>query len=845
MGKVIRKGLWSHKRRLLSTFLAITLGVAFLSGTLVLGDTMRATFSDLFTTGNEGTDAVVQADRIETEMTNQIGLIDRSLVEQIRAVDGVAAAEPVVEGYGRLVGSDGKTIGGGGPPTVAGNWLDGSEQNPYRLVEGRAPTAGHEVVVNRGAAKAGGLEVGDRTTVQTPAPVEVEIVGLATFGDVDSAGGTTYTAFTLEGAQDVVLHQRDKVTSISLAAAPGIGQEDLVARVAPLLPAGVDAVTERELTERQKQSINDDFLDFFTAFLLVFAGVALLVATFSIYNTFSIIVAQRGREAALLRALGATRRQVLAATVAEAGVVGVAAAVVGLFGGLGVAALLKGAFSAFGVDVPASGLVLSSGTVVTSLTVGIVVTLLAGLMPAVRASRIPPLAALRDLAVERSGTSVVRVVLGALLTLAGVAAVLRAVLGSGDGVLAAAGLGSLLTIVGVVALGPAVAGRAARVLGWPVSALRGVTGELARENARRNPRRTSGTAAALMIGVAVVTLFTVFATSATASVNASVGDAFGGDLVVTTSAFGGGGISPDLATEAAKLPEVDTAAGLGTGALRIGGQDQSVGVGDPAAVARVLDLGVVSGSLDALGDHSLAVDEQRAIDEGWQVGRTVPVTFADGTTTDFDVAALYTGGDVVGPLIMSRDAWAPHAFQSLDVAVLIKLAPGVSIADGRRAVEAVAVRYAGAEVQDRDQYVESVAAGVNQMLALVYVMLALAILIALMGIANTLSLSIHERTRELGLLRAVGQTRRQVRSMVRWESVIMAVFGTAGGVAVGVFLGWALVKAAAGEGIETFAAAPSSLSTVFVVGALAGVLASVRPARRAARLDVLAAIASD
>ena len=844
MFKLTRKGLWSHKRRLVSTFFAVALGVAFLSGTLVLGDTMRGTFSDLFETGNKGMDAVVQADRIEADGMEQAGLIDLALVDRVRAVDGVAQADPVVEGYGKLIGKDGKAIGGNGPPTFAGNWLGDSPMNSYQLVEGRAPQQANEVVINRGAAKTGGLKVGDSTTIQTPQPVPVEIVGLSAFGSVDSAGGITYTAFTLPAAQDLLLHQSDKITSITVTAQPGVSQDDLVARIAPVLPAGVKGVTEHKLTADQKESINSGFLNFFTTFLLVFAGIALMVATFSIYNTFSIIVAQRAKESALLRALGASRRQVLGSTVAEAVVVGVTASVVGLFGGLAIASLLKGAFTAFGIDIPATGLVFTQSTAVIALSVGIVVTLTAGFLPARRASRIPPIAALREVAFERTTASFARVLVGATVTALGVGVVLRAVLAGGDGVLALAGLGSLLTIIGVVALGPVVARTASGVLGWPVAKVRGVTGAMARENAMRNPKRTSGTAAALMIGVGVVTLFTVFAASVKASVDESISKSFGGDLVVSAGGFGGG-FSPELAAEVGRLPEVETSAGIGTGGVRLGTATKSVTVGDPAAIGRVLELGVVGGSLTNLGPHDLAVEQKEATERHWQLGSVVPVSFVDGQTENFTVGAVYREGDVLGSVLMPTQGWAPHATQSMDVAVLTKLHDGVSIPQGRTAIEAVASKYTGTDVQDKDQYVASVGAGINQLLGLIYVMLLLAILIALMGIANTLSLSIHERTRELGLLRAVGQTRRQMRSMVRWESVIMAVFGTVGGVGVGVFLGWALVKAASGEGIGTFSPAYGQLVMVFVIGAFAGVLAALRPARRAAKLDILSAIATD
>jgi putative ABC transport system permease protein len=843
MFAITMKGLWAHKRRLLSTFFAVCLGISFLSGTMVLGDTMRSTFATIFENANAGLDVEVAAERLETEMTTQQERLDPAVLDAVRGVEGVDRAEPVITGFGRIIGADGKPVGGMGPPTIAGNWVDDPDLNPYRLAEGRLPTAPDEVIVNRSALTTGQLAIGDRITLQTPENVEATVVGASTFGELDSSAGVTFTAFTLEGARQHLLGGSDELSSIAVAAKVGVTQDELAARIQQVLPPRVEAVTGAELTAEATASINADFLDFFTTFLMIFAAIALVVASFSIYNTFSIIVAQRGRESALLRALGASRGQVLRSTIAEAAIVGVVASVVGLAGGVLVATLLKGAFAALGMDLPATGLALSGSTVAWSLAVGVLVTLFAGIVPALRASRIPPIAALRDLAIDRSSASVVRLVAGLLVTAAGVGLVVFAVTAE-DGVLAAAGLGSFLTIAGVVALGPVVAGRAARVLGWPAARLRGVSGSLARENAARNPRRTSGTASALMIGVGVVSLFTVVAASLTASVSDSVGRSFGGDLVVSGGDTFGGTFSPELAREIANLDVVATSAGLGAGAAVIDGATESFPVVDLVAVDQVLDLDIVEGSAAGVAGDSLAISRTEATDRGWTLGEAVPITFVDGTVADFTVGAIYADSDVMGDLMMSRDGWTPRATESFDMNVLIGLQDGVSLADGRAAVEGVAASYAGTVVQDRDQYVDSVAAGVNQMLTLVYVMLALAILIALMGIANTLSLSIHERTRELGLLRAVGQTRRQIRSMVRWEAVVMALFGTVGGIGVGVFLGWALVRAASGEGIGVFSAAPGQLAVVAVIGAIAGVLAAIRPARSAARLDVLTAIAT-
>jgi putative ABC transport system permease protein len=581
----------------------------------------------------------------------------------------------------------------------------------------------------------------------------------------------------------------------------------------------------------------------------VFAGIALLVATFSIYNTFSIIGAQRSRESALLRAVGATRRQVLVSALLESLAVGAVASIAGLLGGVAVAGLLKGMFDAFGFALPAGGLVFGASTIVTGLVVGVVVTLVAGVAPAVRSSRVRPVAALREAAAETPRVSPVRIIAGFVIGALGVGTVLASVLGSGSGTLAFAGLGALLTIVGVVVFGPAVAGPIGSALGAPLARMRGVTGSLARGNATRNPRRTSATAAALLVGVAVVTLFTTFGSSIKASTDRSISRSFGGDLVIGSGSFGRANLSPRLASDVARLPEVQTAVGIGEGSAKVGADSQDLRIVDPTQLSKVLDVEVTSGSLSGVGGRQLAVVKTVADDNHWHVGSVVPVTFTDGTTTPFSIAAVYDNGDVAGDVLISRAAWEPHAQQDVDRNVLIKLQPGVSLASGKAAVAGVAASYGGPSIEDRTEFAASASQGVNMILGLIYVLLFLAIVIATMGIANTLSLSIYERTRELGVLRAIGQTRTQLRSMVRWESTIVSTFGALGGVGVGVFLGWALVKAAANSGggpgsLGVFAIPGPQLVVVLLLGAVVGVLAALRPARRAARLNVLEAIAA-
>ncbi|MFJ2926810.1 ABC transporter permease [Streptomyces massasporeus] len=842
--------LRAHRRRFAGTFLAVFLGVAFLAGTLVMGDTLRASFDSMFGDAAGGTDAVVRsADAITTPGESQ-GVrqpVAADLVRTVEKVPGVAAAVPSVQGAGQLVGANGEAIGGQGPPTLAGNWITDQELNPYRLAEGRAPRKSGEVVVNRGAAEKGGLTIGDTTTLRTPDPVRVTIVGLASFGGEDGMAQVTFTGMTMTDAQKYLTARPGEAATIQVRAGPGVTQRELVDRLTPVLPQDVEAITGQESAEENNEMISGRFLSVFTLFLLVFSGVALLVATFSIHNTFAIVVAQRTCENALLRALGASRRQVTGAALVEAGAVAVTASLAGLAGGIGIAAGLQALFPAIGFPFPEGDLVVTGLSMALPLAVGIVVCLGSALLPAVRAGRTAPLAALRETAVDTSGASRPRAIAGTALVALALACTLAGVLVTPS--IWLAGTGAVLALVAFVVLGPVASSTAVRFLGGPLARFRGVTGALARRNALRSPKRTAATASALMIGVAVVSLFTVFGASLKATMDQTVSRSFAGDVAVSAPSFGAGGsgLSPRLAGAIQDLPEVDTAVGLGRGVAEVDGEGRALTVTDPAALARTFDLGTVDGSLRRLGTDGIAVTEKEADRQHLTTGAKAHLTFTDGTKETFTVRAVYGRSELAGDYVITRAAWAPHRTQDSDTLVAVTFADGVSTDAGTAAVEKAAAPYGNPEVQTRDAYAQSSAGGIDMMLTLVYALLALAVLIALLGIANTLTLAIHERTRELGLLRAVGQTRAQLRAMVRWESVLVAAFGTAGGLALGAFLGWVLVRASDGASDSAFAFAmpPAQLAVVALVGLAAGALAGLRPARRAARLDVLRAVAAE
>ncbi|MFI8962508.1 FtsX-like permease family protein [Streptomyces sp. NPDC053493] len=839
--------LRAHRRRFLGTFAAVLLGVGFLTGTLVMGDTLRAGFDTLFGNANSGTDAVVRNTSVVTAAGEAQGTrspVDASLADRIARVPGVAAAVPRIEGAGQLVGADGRPIGGKGPPTLAGNWIEDPALNPYALAEGHAPRKPGEAVVNRAAAEAGHLTLGSTTVLRAPDPVRVTVVGLATFGGADGMGQVTYTGLTRADAEKYLTAKPGQATDILVRAGPGTSPAALVDALGPVLPEGVEAITGQQATDESNEMISGRFLGLFTTLLLVFSGVALLVSVFSIHNTFAIVVAQRTRENALLRALGAARRQVVTMTLAEALAVALLASAAGLLGGIGIAAGLQALFPAVGFPFPEGDLVVSGLSLALPFAVGLAVCVGSALLPAVRAGRTAPLAALRETAVDDSAASRSRTALGAGLLLVAVGLVLVGVLAVPSLWLAATG--AVLTLAAFVVLGPVASSYAIRVLGGP---LRGTNRGLARRNALRSPRRTAATATALMIGVAVVSLFTVFGASLKATMDDTVSRSFAGDVAVSAPSFGAGGsgLSPRLAPAVAALPEVDTAVGLGKGLADVDGRGRALTVTDPAALARVLDLGAVRGSLGALGADGIAVADDEAGRHGLAPGRTVALSFTDGTRHTFTVRAVYERADLAGDYLLTRQAWAPHRTQDADRLVAVTFKDGVSADAGKAAVERVAARYGSPDVQTRGEYAASSATGIDMMLTLVYALLALAVLIALLGIANTLTLAVHERTRELGLLRAVGQTRTQLRAMIRWESVLVAAFGTTGGLLLGTFLGWVLLRASAGAsaGDSTFALPPASLAVVALVGLTAGALAAWRPARRAARMDVLRAIATE
>ena len=666
----------------------------------------------------------------------------------------------------------------------------------------------------------------------------VRVVGLATFGSADGLGSSTFTAFTLPGAQSNVTHAAGKVTTIVVKAQAGVPASVLAARVAARLPVGVQAITGQQLTQERISSINSIFLNALRSLLVVFAAIALVVAALTINNTFSIIVAQQTGELALLRAVGASRRQLRRSVAMEAALVGVSAAGLGLGAGLVLAGGLKGLFDAAGFALPAGGLDIRPQSLLIGLVVGVVVTVVAAQVPARRAAAIPPVAALRSAGVETGGLSRRRLFIGAGLAFIG--AVTGAAASAGAGSAALAGSGALLLVVGALMLAPSLVAPTARVLGGVLRRVRGVTGLLAEENTRRNPRRTAGTATALFVGVAVVALISVLTASVRSTINHDATAPFTANLAVNSPSFGAGQISPGILTELRALPQVTQAVAVGEGPMVLDHASTTVTNTDVSTVADVVKIHTIRGSLPALGSSGLAISRTQADTSGWKLGTTLPATFSDATTARLTVRAIYDTNQLLGDVVIPSELWSQHTAQPTAKTVFIRTNPGVTSTQARAAINPIAKRFSG-DVQDQAQYAAATSSGLNFVLGIVYALLGLAIVIALLGIANTLSLAVHERRREIGLLRAVGETRPQVRSVLRLEAVMVAAFGTLLGLLVGSYLGWSLFEATAEAGAQ-FSLPVGQLILIAVLGAFAGVLAGWRPARRASRLAILDAI---
>ena len=847
MTAVALRGLWGRKLRATLTAIAIVLGVATVTGTYILTDSISNAFDSIYTGIYRGTDAAITGRSAITSSTSNTELpsFDESLLEKVEALPEVAAAVGGVGGEAQLIGRNGKVIAFGGAPNL-GFSIDASQPrfNSLTLVEGNWPAA-NEVVVDRSTAGKKDITVGSRIRVEAQGrALPFRVSGLVNFGAAASIGGATLAGFDLPTAQKL-FKKVGKLDQIRVASKPGVSQASLLASISSILPRQTQVRTGEAQAESDA-SDTKSFLSFLQTFLLAFGGIALFVGAFVIANSISITVAQRTREFATLRTIGASRRQVRVSVLIEAAITGIVASVVGVLLGLGLAKGLFWLFDSLGFTLPNSGLLLKTRTVIVALLVGILVTILASLRPAFRATRVPPIAAVREGVTLPPGRfAPYRGVGSALLAIVGFAALAFALFAGGlstKAILILMGLGALLVFFGVALFSSNLVVPMAHALGAPGARFGGAPGELARENTQRNPQRTGSTAAALMIGLALVTLVAILAAGLRSTFFSAVDKLWQTDYAVTAQ----NDFSPIPASVSApirKVPGVTAVVGVRDGEARLLGAKRELSGLDPGG-SQVFKLDWKQGSqtvMDSLGTTGAIVDNDFADKHNLKVGSNVRIVVPSGERATFKVNGIFdppAGGSPFGPLTIGSAAF-DHLFpQPQNLFVFVNVAGGVTKENTRRLDQALA-SFPNAKVQDRDEFKKNRAAGINSILNVLYVLLALSVIVSLFGIVNTLVLTVFERTRELGMLRAVGMTRTQIRWMIRYESMITALIGALIGITLGIVLAVLLIARVK----EINMAWPVLSLVIFVILALVvGLIAAAFPARRAARLNILEAL---
>jgi putative ABC transport system permease protein len=836
------KSVWARKVRALSTLIAVVIGVAFIAGSYVLTDTIFAAFDQIFSESLKGTSVVVTAKNPVEQENGEVPTVSASLLPRIQKTPGVRQAAGAIFTPGGFFDSQGEKIGSKFAPKFISSTLPGKLES-LKYVEGHRPRGPTEASIDRAAAESSNLELGEMIGLVGEGRLrEFELVGFTQLGSA-SFGGASIAQVTLPVAQ-ALTHKRGRFDQISVAAAKGVAPATLKRRIEAEVPRNVRVETGSESADRSSEEIRDS-LSFLQTFLLVFGFIAVFVGSFIIFNTFSITVAQRVTEFGMLRTLGASRRQILSSVLIEALAIGLVGAIVGIGGGFLVALGLNGLFEAFGIDLPTTGLVLESRTVIVSLLVGAIVTFLASLVPALRSTRVPPIAALHGFVPTPSRRKrVVALVLSVLLALAGVVLLVVGLGGGGGagGRAAKIGIGALLIVIGGSFYTPRLVPVLARIAGWPLERARRLIGRLARENSERNPGRTAVTAAALMIGLALVTFVTVFAAGLKSTVAQVVEENFAGGLVIQNS----DGFSPipaGAARLAAKVPGVESVQTIRSAKAKLIG-DGGVEVTAPSpGIEGSVKVEWKRGGppvLRNLGDGQAIVSDSFASSHGFTVGDSFRLLSQSGRRPRFTVVGeFHSKLGVFGSVLVTQPVIARVFDQRQDRIDFVETEAGADEATVQALLtKGAEVAFPIAEVLNQGELKESREAQVDQLVNLFYALLALAILISLFGIANTLALSIHERTRELGMLRAIGMSRRQVRTMIRYESVITALIGAILGMVLGVIFAALIAQPLKSEGF-TLSYPIGSLVVLLVLAALAGVLAAILPARRASRLDVL------
>ncbi|HTE59793.1 MAG TPA: FtsX-like permease family protein [Solirubrobacteraceae bacterium] len=848
MTRMALRGLLARKLRTALTGFAVVIGVAFVAGTFIFTDTINASFDDLFERVSKGVDVNVTAKQpVEGDFGGRIQPLPDGTFEKVEAAPGVEAAEARYQSEVTIFDKSGDSIGGNGPPSIVFS-TNQERFDPMTYADGGRADQPGQVTLDKATADRHDFHVGDKLRIAGRAPVaDYEIVGITKLGDQNSLGIVSMS-MPLAEVQKIAAKPGD-ITEVAVAAQNGTSPEALKADVSRALDGAADVRTGKEQADKSAADITDS-LGFLTVALLVFAGVAVLVGGFLIFNTFAVTVAQRSREFALLRTLGASRRQVLGSVVVETLAIGFVASVLGILGGLVLAPGLRGLLSSAGVDLPSTGTVIAPRTIIVGLAVGMIATLVSGLVPARRATQVEPVEAMREAATpgarrvsrKRLITSTAVIGLGLLALLGG--------LFGADGSAAASllGLGVVVMMFGVALLAPVLVRPLARFIGAPLERMQGMPGRLARENAERQPQRTAITASALMIGLALVVFTAIFAAGISGSVDKVIDEQFSRTALIVTHDDGFSPVSPAVAERMRDVDGVQVVSPMRFDQANIegGGDSQAASGIDAATITQVFDPELKQGGPDTfanLRDDQVLADDGWAESHGFELGDPIRVTTPKGTKVDYELAGTYDNKLGMLGMIVVTNASMTKDWNQPDDAFILVGGQGTPETLERAAKSALA-GFPIAKAQTLTQFKDESANQVNQLLGLVFGLLGLSVIVALLGIVNTLALAVHERTRELGLLRAVGMSKRQVRRMVRAESVITALIGAVLGLALGVVFAVIVSRPLAADGfVLTFPIV--TLIVLTVLAAIAGVIAAIPPARRASKVDVLRAVTTE
>ncbi|MEV7177282.1 FtsX-like permease family protein [Kitasatospora sp. NPDC093679] len=852
MYRTALRNVLAHKGRLLMTALAVLLGTAFVAGTMVFSDTLGEAMKNSLSKSYSDisvlvTDPVADSPfRAKDRSGPNRGKLTDDTVAKIAALPGTERARGNVSGFVGVADRKGDLIGQGWSSRGSNYAPDASGKDTrYPMAEGRGPQAEREIALDRRTAEKGGYHVGDTVRIASDGPAtERTLVGVFTTDDPEVESGGTLTLFDRATAQKLLLAP-GQYSTVAVTAKPGTSQDELLRSITAVLPGEgqMQAETGQELTDRQTRMIADGTTGMKTA-LLAFAGISLFVGIFIIANTFTMLVAQRTRELALLRAVGAGRGQVTRSVLIEALLIGVIASAAGLATGIGIGAGMRALLDALDAGLPAGPLVVAPATVAVSLVVGVVVTTLSALLPAVRASRIAPVAAMSSGDQPAPQKSlIVRNVIGGLIAAGGLGLVaLGAASGDSSGrVPVAAGAG--LALIGIFILLPLLSRPVIALVGPLLRASAGTAGRLAQQNAVRNPRRTAATAAALTIGLALVSSLTVLGASVGDAVDRSVTSSMTADYSIKTA----NGISPDpkLAAAVAEVPGVAAVSPMSDVYWKLGGSERAISGVDAGAVDKVVALTLDSGSAASLKEGQVLVQAETAKGNGWAVGTVLPVEYPDGSTARVTVGGVFRKNELLSPVVMANTEVFKHSEDPYVTQILVKAADGPS--DGlRKAIKDATGSNPVIDVKTKQDIRDEFSKIITFMLNLMYGLLAMSVLVAVLGVVNTLAMSVFERKREIGMLRAIGLDRRGVKRMVRLESVVISMFGAVIGVLLGCFLAWAVngTLESSLPGLATVLPYGKLLLFLALAG-LVGMVAAIWPARRAARLDILGAIKTD